>query len=207
MSFHDIRFPTGIAYGAKGGPMRKTDIATLDSGFEERNTPWANSLHKYNIGYGVKTENDIYAVKEFFEGRRARLYAFRFKDFQDFRSSLPLSAPTYLDQIIGVADNTQTVFQLKKTYSAGLSPYARSITKPVTGTVLVGVNGTQVFTGFSCNYLTGEITFDTAPASGNITAGFEFDVPVRFDQDDLEINLTTFRLNQIPTINLLEVRQ
>jgi uncharacterized protein (TIGR02217 family) len=81
MTFHDIRFPTTIAFHSSGGPERKTEIVTLGSGFEERNAVWANSRRRYDVGYGVKTLDDLHAVIAFFEARLARLYGFRFKDF------------------------------------------------------------------------------------------------------------------------------
>ena len=48
-----VRFPTAISRGAQGGPERRTDVVVLGSGFEERNSRWANSRRSYNAGYGV----------------------------------------------------------------------------------------------------------------------------------------------------------
>ncbi len=38
-----------------------------------------------------------------------------------------------------------------------------------------------------------------------VTAGFEFDIPARFDSDRLEASLASFRAGQIPTIPIIEV--
>lgn len=207
MSFHEVRFPTGIALSSTGGPVRKTEIATLGSGFEERNAVWANSRRKYDAGYGVKSLDDLYAVLAFFEARMGRLYAFRFKDPTDYKSCPPLTAVSPTDQSVGTGDGATTVFQLKKTYTSGSALSTRIIKKPVAGSLRVTVAGTERTGGWSVDPTTGLLTFTTAPASGAaITAGFEFDVPVRFDTDTLSINVTNFEAGEVSSIPLVEVR-
>lgn len=207
MTFHEIRFPTAIAFGSSGGPERKTEIVTLGSGFEERNAVWANSRRSYNVGYGVKTLDDIHAVIAFFEARMGRLYGFRFKDFADFKSCAPGAAATPTDQAIGTGNSTATAFQLTKTYTSGANYWTRMINKPVNGTVRVGLGGVEQMSGWSVDTATGIVTFTSAPASGQeITAGYEFDVPVRFDSDALAINLESFNAGDIPHIPIVEIR-
>ncbi len=205
--FHEVRFPTAIAFGASGGPERKTDIVALGSGHEERNSRWADSRRRYNAGYGVKSLDDLNAVIAFFEERRGRLYAFRWKDRADWKSCTPSGTPAATDQAIGTGDGTATEFQLAKTYGSVYAPWARTIAKPVDGTVLVAVDGTPLASGWSVDAATGVVTFAAAPDEGAaITAGFEFDVPVRFDTDTLEINLSHFAAGDIPAIPLVEIR-
>ncbi len=211
MSFHEVRFPTEISRGAQGGPERRTDVVVLGSGFEERNSRWANSRRSYNAGYGVKSLDDIDAVIAFFEERRGRLYGFRWRDHADLKSCAPSADPSPLDQAIGTGDGTAATFQLVKTYGAAYAPWAREIKKPVAGTVRVAVAGAEQTAGtaFTVDAATGIVTFLTGhiPAAGAaITAGFEFDVPVRFDTDALEINLQGFRHGAIPHIPIVEVR-
>ena len=93
MTFHDIRFPTEIARGSQGGPERKTDVVALSSGYEERNSRWADSRRSYNAGYGVRSLDDLYAVASFFEERRGRLHGFRWRDPADHKSCIPSAAP------------------------------------------------------------------------------------------------------------------
>ena len=112
MAFHDVRFPLDIALGARGGPERLTDIVTLSSGAEERNSRWANSRHRYNAGYGVKSLADMQAVLAFFEERRGRFHSFLWRDGLDFSSNGGNGTPTPLDQTIGTGDGTKTTFQL-----------------------------------------------------------------------------------------------
>lgn len=119
MSFHDIRFPTTIAFQSSGGPERKTEIVTLGSGFEERNAVWAHSRRRYDVGYGVKTLNDLHLVIAFFEARLGRLHGFRFKDFADFKSCPPQNAISPTDQPLGTGDGTTKTFALTKTYASG----------------------------------------------------------------------------------------
>src|SRR5262245_22810264 len=191
MPFHNTRFPTAISRAAHGGPERRTDVVVLGSGAEERNARWADSRRSYNAGYGIKSLNDLHAVIAFFEERRGRLNGFRWRDPSDWKSCPPESTPTALDQEIGIGDDATTTFQLKKTYGFGFNPWSRAIKKPVAGTVLVAVDGVVQVPGaaFAVDAATGLVVFlpGHVPAAAKIvTAGFEFDVPVRFDTDKLE---------------------
>ncbi len=210
MSFHEIRFPVEIARGSQGGPERKTDIVVLGSGHEERNSRWADSRRSYNAGYGVKSIDELHAVITFFEERRGRLYGFRWRDHTDDRSCAPGEEPSPLDQQIGVGDGSTGMFQLVKTYGSAFAPWQRTIKKPVAGSVTIAVGGVvEAATAFSVDTTTGRVTFAGAhvPAPGAVvTAGFLFDVPVRFDADKLEINLTGFRHGAIPSIPIVEIR-
>jgi uncharacterized protein (TIGR02217 family) len=206
--FDDVRFPTAIARGATGGPERKTDIVTTASGREERNARWANSRRRYNIGFGVKSLTDIQAVVRFFEERRGRLHAFRFKDFTDFKSCAANAMTAATDQVIGTGTGSLATFQLVKTYGAGNRAYVRMVLAPIAETVIVAVNSVAT-TQFTVNSTTGVVTFNAGalPAAGAVvTAGYQFDVPVRFDTDQLSINLSHFEAGEIPDITLVEVR-
>ena len=142
----------------------------------------------------------------FFEERRGRLNGFRFRDPFDHCSCALGSVISAEDQLVGIGDGVKTTFQLKKTYGGLYAPYERSVTKPVEGTVLVAINGV-VTSNMSMDVTSGEITFDTAPdEDAAITAGFRFDVPVRFDTDQLEFSLSGFEAGDIPSIPLLEIR-
>jgi uncharacterized protein (TIGR02217 family) len=211
MSFHEVRFPTDIARGAQGGPERRTDVVVLGSGFEERNSRWADSRRSYNAGYGVKSLDDLSAVIAFFEERRGRLYGFRWRDHADHKSCAPGAVPSPLDQAIGTGDAVETSFQLVKTYGAAHAPWVRIVKKPVVGTVRIAVAGAEQDEGadFTVDAATGLITFlpgHVPGAAAAVTAGFEFDVPVRFDTDRLEINLQGFQHGAIPHIPVVEIR-
>src|SRR5581483_3014062 len=121
--FHEVRFPTAIALGASGGPERRTDIVTLGSGSEERNSRWADSRRRYNAGYGVRSLDDLHAVIAFFEERRGRLYGFRWHVRADWRSCAPGATPAATDQTIGEGDGAMLAFQLVKTYGGSFAPY------------------------------------------------------------------------------------
>jgi len=204
--FHEIRFPTAVSFHSSGGPERKTEIVTLGSGFEERNAVWANSRRRYNAGYGVRSLDDLHAVIAFFEARTGRLAGFRFKDWTDYKSCAPGANASPLDQPIGTGDGHTAQFQLSKTYASGPSSWQRAIKKPVAGTVRVAVAGTERTSGFAVDTATGMVAFSSAPATGTaITAGFEFDTPVRFDNDSLTVNLANFHAGDIANIPLLEV--
>lgn len=205
MSFDDIRFPTRISRGATGGPERRTDIVVLGSGAEERNSRWADSRRRYEAGFGIASLDDIHEVIAFFEARGGRLHGFRWKDHLDFKSCAPLQQIAASDQVIATGDGATVTFQLVKTYGSGPRGHARRITKPVAGSVSVAVDGTAA--AATVDSLTGIVTLAAPPAMGAVvTAGFAFDVPVRFDTDLLRINLASFRAGEVPQIPILEIR-
>lgn len=205
-AFHEVQFPTDISKGSAGGPQRRTDIVTLTSGFEERNAAQAHSRRSYDASMGIRSINDLHDVIEFWEARLGQLYGFRWKDWTDFRSGKPGRPTTSLDQNIGTANGALTTFQLRKIYSSGPTNYARPIRKPVAGTVKVAVNGVNQPSGWTVDTTTGIITFSSAPSSGAVTAGFEFDVPVRFGADKLSLSVDAFEAGSISAIEIQEIR-
>lgn len=209
--FHEVLFPLPIGFGSSGGPERRTDIVLLASGHEERNSRWADSRRRYNAGTGVRSLDDLHALLSFFEERRGKLYGFRWRDRADWKSCDPGETPDALDQGIGIGDGATAAFQLTKTYGGSNAPHVRTIAKPVAGTVRVAVDGDEQDFGvdFAVDGATGVVTFlpEHIPADeAVVTAGFEFDVPVRFDTDRFDVNLASFEAGQVPNIPIVEIR-
>lgn len=205
--FHEVRFPLDVALGATGGPEWRTDVVTLGSGAEHRNARWSRSRRRYNAGYGIKTLDALHAVLAFFEERRGRLIGFRWHDRLDGRSCPPQQAPAAADQWIGRGDGAARAFQLVKRYGGAFSAHERRIVKPVAGSVLVSVAGALLPPeAVSVDTATGVVTLAEAPPPGaDVRAGFSFDVPVRFDTDALDIDLSAFTAGVIPAIPLVEI--
>ncbi len=209
MGFHEVRFPANLSFGSIGGPERRTDVVTLANGFEERNTPWAHSKRRYDAGVGMRSLDDVELLIAFFEARRGQLYGFRWKDWSDFKSCKPSDEIDYRDQVIAVADGQQTVFGLQKLYISGEARYERPICKPFAGSVRVGVEGDEMQDNvhYQVDVSRGEITFFDAPDNGReVTAGFEFDVPVRFDTDRIQTSVASFQAGDVPNVPVVEVR-
>ncbi|SDE19141.1 DUF2460 domain-containing protein [Limimaricola pyoseonensis] len=209
MAFHEIRFPAALSFGASGGPERRTEIVTLSSGHEERNTPWAHSRRRYDAGLGLRSLDDVAELLAFFEARRGPLHGFRWKDWLDYRSGLPSHPVTPLDQPIGTGDDAATSFQLVKRYGEGATAYLRPIQKPVAGSVRVAVGGDEIVEGegFTLDAATGLVTLDLAPPVGvGVTAGFEFDVPARFDTESVVAAAAGFETGSVPEIPVVEIR-
>jgi uncharacterized protein (TIGR02217 family) len=77
--------------------------------------------------------------------------------------------------------------------------------------VMVAVDGLEKASpgAFHVDHLTGTLVFQPGSVPGNgaaVTAGYEFDVPVRFDIDHIAVSLAGFEAGQIPSIPLLEVK-
>lgn len=208
-AFHEVRFPLRLALGTSGGPVRRTDIVNLSNGRENRNQRWRNSRRAYDAGSGVRSITDLYAVLTFFEARGGQLYGFRFRDPVDHSSCPPLANPTAMDQRIGTGDGSTTRFQLVKTYDDAGGGWTRIIAKPVAGSVAVSVNGAVIApAAFTTDHASGIVTFAAGqvPAAGAaIRAGFDFDVPVRFDTDRIDVSLASFEAGRIPSIPLVEI--
>ncbi|MGB8815140.1 MAG: DUF2460 domain-containing protein [Paracoccaceae bacterium] len=209
MAFHEIRFPANLSFGSVGGPERRTEIVTLTNGFEERNTPWAHSRRRYDAGVGLRSLDDVELLIAFFEARRGQLFGFRWKDWADYKSCKASRAVGPQDQIIGHGDGVTKVFGLQKTYESGGNTYVRPILKPVAGTVKVAVAGDPKIESleFSVDTATGAIGFVVAPDVGTLlTAGFEFDVAVRFDTDRIQTSVASFQAGDVPSVPIVEVR-
>ena len=209
MAFHDIRFPASLSFGSLGGPERRTEIVTLTNGYEERNTPWEHSRRRYDAGLGMRSLDDLGALIAFFEARRGQLHGFRWKDWADYKSCAASRGVGFNDQVIGVGDGQRAVFALQKTYASGAETYVRPICKPVAGTVLVGLAGDPKIETieYDLDTTTGDITFAVAPAQGvRVTAGFECDVPVRFETDRIQTSVESFAAGEVPSVPVIEVR-
>lgn len=209
MAFHDIRFPPALSFGALGGPERRTEIVRLANGFEERNSPWSASRRRYDAGTGLRALDDLETLIAFFEARHGMLHAFRWKDWGDYRSAPASVAVTAQDQLLGHGDGQTRDFALRKGYASGAQTYWRAVTKPVAGSVLaaVGQDALQAGDDYSVDTARGVITFRRPPENGvEIRAGFEFDVPVRFDTDMLQISVASFRAGEVPKVPVIEVR-
>ncbi len=174
------------------------------SGHEQRSIDWAQARLSYDAGLGVRSEADLAALIAFFRARQGRAFAFRFRDPLDFSSNGMADAPTANDQPTGTGDGTRTSFALVKTYGAGEE---RRITRPDGASVRVAIDGAEQEAGWSLDAL-GVIQFETPPGNGAVvTAGFLFDVPVRFGEDRIEASLQGWRAGEMPSASIVEVRE
>jgi uncharacterized protein (TIGR02217 family) len=208
-SFHEVLFPLRLAFGSSGGPARRTEIVTLGSGHEQRNARWSQSRRRFDAGHAMRNLDDLYETLAFFEERKGRLFGFRFRDPLDWKSCAPGQSPAATDQELGTGDGVQATFELVKVYGPDdIAP--RRIAKPVDGTVLVAIDGVAVAEGadFTVDTAAGTITFlaGAIPAAGAlVTAGFEFDLPVRFDTDEIMVNFAAFEAGDIPSVPIAEI--
>jgi uncharacterized protein (TIGR02217 family) len=207
MSFDEIELPLRVGFGSKGGPNFSTEIVVVDSGYERRNQNWSQARRVFDARAGVRSASDAATLLNFFHARAGRARGFRLKDWSDYSSAADnISAPSFADQTIATGDGTTVTFQLVKNYGSGGITHVRTIAKPVAGSVIIGVGGAALSTGWSVDTTTGLATFATAPAIGQaITAGFLFDVPVRFDTDYLSLSAENYAAYQAD-VPLVEVR-
>lgn len=209
MEFHEVRFPASLSFGSIGGPERRTEIVTLANGFEERNSLWAHARRRYDAGVSMRSLDDVETLIAFFEARQGQLYGFRWKDWSDHKSCAASRDPDFEDQVIGTGDGVTRDFPLCKTYKSGDQSYTRPIKKPVLGTVRIGIQRDEMTESirYSVDYQTGIVSFETPPdETVAVTAGFEFDVPVRFDTDRIQTSVASFQAGDVPTVPIVEVR-
>lgn len=181
----DMQLDENVERGAKGGPMFKTDIQSLDNGREFSNRRWQYPLHRFNVGYGDSgglRPEDWADLKATFMNAEGRAYGFLFKDWSDYSAT---------DVVLGTGNGATTAFQTRKIYTKGSLTKYRKITRVKSDTLVVKDNGSTVSgSDYTLNASTGLITFDVAPLNAHsITASYEFYVPVRFEEDFFEIEL------------------
>ena len=195
--FIEVRFPECISYGSVGGPRYFTRLHSSGSGYEYRNAVWNSPLHAYDAAYGVKTQDHLEDLIQFFNSMQGRANTFRWKDWLDYKSCDPYQNINSADQLIGIGDGVNDTFQLVKNYTAtdgtNTITTTRTINKP-TDTVQVEVGGVlqTPVTNYTIDLTTGVIVFEpgSIPADTlEVRAGFEYDVPARFDLDMLDIQL------------------
>lgn len=207
MSFDDIRLPLRVGFGSSGGPTFSTEVITVDGGFERRNQNWSQARRRFDASTGLRSAGDVATLTGFFQARAGRARGFRLKDWGDYTSAANgTGATANTDQVIGTGTGAQTQFQLVKRYTSGSVIHTRDIRKPVSATVKIAINGTNQPGGWAVNTATGIVSFTVAPANGaTVTAGYEFDVPVRFDTDQLSLSVENFAEVRA-AIPLIEIR-
>ncbi|MEH6474505.1 MAG: DUF2460 domain-containing protein [Sneathiella sp.] len=201
MSFHEIRFPTCISYGAMGGPRFSTTVQTLNSGHEQRNINWSAARREYRADIAPSRGSEWEELLAFFHARRGRAYGFRLKDFSDYKIK---------DGEISIADGIEKVFQIKKIYQDPLLislSFERPVHKISENSLTVFLDDSAQFGNWSVDVNTGLITFTDAPEDGKvITVNCEFDVPVRFDSDLMEVSIPGPDIHQWQSVKLVEIR-
>lgn len=194
-AFDDVAYPLALGRDASVSPEFSTSVAVTASGHERRNALWSDARLRYDVGPGVRSQQEMRVLLEFFRARYGPARGFRLRDPYDFSSNGGDGEPTALDELIGTGDGAQASFQLARHYG----DQRRAITRPEAGSILVSVDGTPA-DGWT-HLGKGVILFDQAPAPGvEIRAGFLFDVPVRFAEDRLDISGATFAAGEAPSV-------
>jgi len=207
MSFHNVRLPADIERGAQGGPGFLTTIFELSSGAEIRNQNYSRPKSFWDLGYGVRSKADQQEIYDFFMVREGMTYGFRFKDWADYEIG---TDSTDTEQEIGTGDAAETQFQIVRRYTSGGVTYSRPVTRIVSGTLRVFVDGVEqtITTHYTADEDTGVITFVAAPGSGlSVGVICEFDIPVRFNVDEFPAALVTGDAYGIPGLPIKELRE
>jgi uncharacterized protein (TIGR02217 family) len=198
------RFPATIAFKAVGGPGYLTQVVSLKSGYEQRTSLWTYARMSWDVGSVVDTLSNYQPLLSFFRSVGGKRDGWRFQDVTDYTD-----AGAGVLGTTGLGDGTTTIFQMFKNYSSGANADQRAIRKPVSGTCAFFDNGSTVTP--SVDYTTGLVTFGGAPTSGHtLTWTGQFDVPCRFDTDDLKWSIVDKRgtdfIMQWPAIPIVEIR-
>jgi uncharacterized protein (TIGR02217 family) len=205
-AFDDVIFPIEIGAQAEASVAFSTQIVTTLSGHERRNAAWADARLSFDVAPGIRSESEWRQLLAFFRARMGSAIGFRFTDPFDFSSNGETGVPSPLDQTIGQGNGVATDFALVKIYGAGPDGQSRRITRPKSASVVVAVDGAAA-TGWSLSDK-GTISFETAPPAGtNVTAGFLFDVPVRFAEDRIDGAKATFAASDIASVSLIEIKE
>ena len=205
-AFDDVPFPLPLGLDAAVAPEFSTSVTITASGHERRNALWSDARLRFDVGPGVRSEADLGTLIAFFRARRGQARGFRLRDPADFSSHDMSGTPAPTDQLLGIGDGLKAKFALVKRYGAGEEAQVRPITRPVAGSVRVALGASEALTGWTLE--AGTIRFAAAPASGvEVSAGFLFDVPVRFAEDRLDISGAGIAAGEAPSVPLLEIRE
>lgn len=206
-AFDDVAYPLALGREASVAPEFSTTVMVGASGFEKRNSLWSDARLRFDVGPGVRSEIELGVLLAFFRARRGAARGFRLRDPSDHSSNVMTGTPTAQDQVLGTGDGVRSSFALVKRYGEGDDPQVRRITRPVASSVRVSVNGTLMTSGWTLDGL-GTVTFVSPPAAGAIVrAGFLFDVPVRFAEDQLQLAGTSFAAGEAPSVPVVEIRE
>jgi uncharacterized protein (TIGR02217 family) len=206
------RLPIDVERGADGGPGFLTIIQTQRSGSEIRIPVWTIVRGEWDISYGIQLKEDLDAVLNLFYNAQGRAAAFLFRDWSDYEIGDPANPLLDRDPIVA-GDGATLTRQIFKRYTLTSGAFFdRDITRPVSGTLSVYVNGVLQVEGggsdYTVDYTTGIITFAVAPPNGHaIEVACEFDILVRFDTDRLVISMATFEAGEIPAIRIVQVKE
>lgn len=218
MPFLDIYMPEGVpGYPCISAPRTKTTIQVNAGGNERRNQDWDHPLHSYILPEAIARQWAVVEdLKKHWLITKGPYYSFAWRDPLDFTSGdldapNPATDPTpgMEDQALGIGDGFTDSFQLKKRYTYGSQNYDRTIHLPVLSSVVVAIDSVVVGENdYTVSRPGGVVTFDTPPTIGaEITAGFLFDVEVRFESDDaFEGILRSWQAGGFADITLIEVR-
>ena len=200
--FDDVAYPLTLGRDAAASPEFSTSVAVTASGHEYRNALWSDARMRYDVGPGIRSEAELGTLIAFFRARYGPARGFRLRDPFDFSSAAMTGTPSASDQRIGTGDGMASRFRLVKNYGE----QQRRITRPQPGSIRIAVGAVETA---AWRYETGGwIVFDSAPAAGApITAGYLFDVPVRFAEDRLDVSGVSFAAGEAPSVALIEIRE
>ncbi|WNL50653.1 minor tail protein [Ruegeria phage RpAliso] len=202
IGFHEVRFPEDVSWGSSGGPRYKTHVFTSHRGYEKRNIEWSQPMMEFDVSYGIKQDDQILRVIEFFNARQGRLFGFRYKNWANFNIK---------EGPIATGDGYSTRLPLWKFYGFAGTRHYKRLTKIVRGSVRnLNVGGTPIEEGVDCtiDYDNGEIALNFAPGYGIpvIAEYLEFDEPVRFEEDSIENVIEAYNNNSLSNLTLVGVR-
>lgn len=193
--FIEERLPTEIAIKMSGGPEFSTTISECVGGIEYRNINWPKPRNRYTISKTLCTKQEISLIQNWFRISAGKANGFRFKDPLDHQSE---------NEFIAKANGQDKEFQLIKSYSIGSYKNIREIKKPASKTVYIYLDGKKAQAKIDLSK--GIIIFNEPPINGQvITANFEFDIPVRFDSDLLQISCAANNLFIVENLDLIEI--
>lgn len=205
--FDDVQYPLALGRDAAVSPEFSTNVSITASGFERRNSLWSNARLRFDVGPGIRSETELGDLIAFYRARRGAARGFRLRDPSDYSSHGMAAPPTKRDQLLGIGNGAASEFGLVKRYGDGDEQQVRRITRPLFETILVSVDDVLQVGNWTLQ-AGGVISFDNAPEAGaEIYAGYLFDVPVRFAQDNLEISGASFAAGDAPSVPLVEIKE
>lgn len=211
-------YPTirGLTWQGKRIPRFDTLVQQASSGREVRLAYYTDPIWRWELNYNYIKDNpndlmpgesdtDLVILQGFFLQMQGRLEPFLFDDTN--AGEEPGAGPWDFvsGQNIASGDGTTDTFQLIRTTGGFVESIQAPYTDPPPTAELDGI--AQTFgTDYSVD-ATGHLVFATPPGLGvQITSTFSYYFPVRFDDDQMDLDTMMYQLWELKRVNLVQVR-
>ncbi len=191
----------GLGFDFKRSPIWSTTRVRSASGKSTTIGYWSSPMWQYELTFNFlrddPTEAELAALRGFFNARRGQFDTWLYRDPDD---------NTTTGAHIGLANGTNKDFQLVRNMDGFIEPMLAP--NVVSAVYVAGVlqNPSTYTVNPWGSAKPGVVTFNTAPASGAVTADFTYYFPCRFDDDTLDLAKFLYKIWKAQSVRFTTVK-